>query len=145
MAKKKYVIRRQAQKKAAARGARAVVDFPVTTTDDLPGFEVVEFLGLVRGVSVKTNSMTKDLAAGLKSALGGTLTDYQQLPEDSLEAATVKLRNQARKRGANGIVGFRVATTQLGTGFSEVVTYGAAVRVEPSGQAAGSGEIADGN
>lgn len=106
-------------------------DVLVTTTFDLPGYEVVQYLGLVRGITVRTRGIGYQIAAGLRTLVGGQVGAYVSMCEYAREEALQFLLTHARERGANAVVGMRYDATELGQGMTEVLAYGTAVIVRP--------------
>ena len=103
----------------------------VATTDAVPGREMVETLGLVRGTSVRARNLFKDINAALKNLVGGEVHEYTKLVAESREQALDRMAAEARARGADAVVGFRFGTAEVARGAAEVVAYGTAVRLRP--------------
>lgn len=103
----------------------------VATTDSVPGREMVETLGLVRGTSVRARNLFKDINAVLKNLVGGEVHEYTKLVAESREQALDRMAAEARARGADAVVGFRFGTAEVARGAAEVVAYGTAVRLRP--------------
>ncbi|HZO90357.1 MAG TPA: heavy metal-binding domain-containing protein [Chthonomonadaceae bacterium] len=112
-------------------------DVLVTTTFDLPGYEVVRYLGIVRGITVRTRGLVPQIAAGLQVLVGGQVSPYVSMCEYAREEALQYLLTHARERGANAVLGMRYDATELGKGITEVLAYGTAVIVQPIAQAGG--------
>ncbi|HWU79405.1 MAG TPA: YbjQ family protein [Caulobacter sp.] len=102
----------------------------VTTTNDLAGYRIVEHLGLVRGVTVRSRSVIGNIGGAVQSIFGGNLSIYTKLAETARQEAYELLVAHAREVGANAIVAMRYDATEIMEGITEVLTYGAAVRVE---------------
>ena len=102
----------------------------ISTTEDIPGRRTVEFYGVVTGNTVRAKHVGRDLMAGLKNIVGGELTGYTELLQDSREEATARMIEQARSMGANAVVNVRYATSSVAQGAAELFAYGTAVRVE---------------
>lgn len=101
----------------------------VVTTDGVPGREVVEALGLVRGASVRSKHVGVDIMAGLRNVVGGELKSYSSLMAGTREQALDRMIEEARKLGADAVVATRLETAQVMSGASEIVAYGTAVRL----------------
>ena len=101
----------------------------IASTDDLPGRHIESTLGLVQASTVRSRHLGSDIGAGLKSLVGGRLGGYEKLLREARDAVTAELREEARKLGADAIVGFRLATSNVMDGASEVLAYGTAVRL----------------
>lgn len=104
----------------------------VTTTNDLTGYQVVQTLGLVRGVTVRSRSVIGNLGGSIQSIFGGNLSIYTKLAEDAREEAYQLLVSHAREVGANAIIGMRYDANEIMEGITEVLAYGTAVRVQPA-------------
>ncbi len=102
----------------------------LATTDLLPGRTIVETLGLVRGNSVRTAHIGRDVLAKLKNLVGGEVTEYTKLLAESREQALDRMIAEARARGANAIVGVRFASSDIGDDAAEMLAYGTAVRLQ---------------
>src|SRR2546425_1270297 len=106
----------------------------VTTALTLPGFRVVRNLGVVRGITVRSRSIVGNFFGGLQSLLGGNITIYTNLCEQA-RAETYQLMCQhAQDRGAKAIIAMHYDATELMAGLTEVLCYGTAVVVEPTGE-----------
>lgn len=103
-----------------------------TTTFELPGYRVVETLGLVRGVTVRSRSLFGTIGAKVETLLGGHISMLTSLCERAREDAFDILLAHAQKVGANAVVGIRYDATEIMSGVTEVLCYGTAVVVEPA-------------
>ena len=109
-------------------------DSMVTTALVLPNHKIVRNLGVVRGITVRSRSIVGNFFGGLQSLLGGNITIYTNLCEQA-RAETYQLMCQhAQDRGANAIIAMRYDATELMAGLTEVLCYGTAVVVEPTGE-----------
>ncbi|MGE7949459.1 YbjQ family protein [Lysinibacillus sp. NPDC093688] len=102
----------------------------LSTTDIVAGKEIVETLGLVKGNSVQSRNIGRDMMAGLRNIVGGEMKEYAEMLVRSREAATQDMEEEARRLGANAVVGVRFSTSSVMDGTSEVLAYGTAVRVK---------------
>lgn len=100
----------------------------VATTDQLPGREVKEILGIVFGSCVQTKHIGKDLGAGLRSVVGGEAKGYTELMEEARRTAMQRMIEDAKKLGADAVVGMRYATAQTMHGAAELIAFGTAVK-----------------
>lgn len=105
-------------------------DFLITTSEEIPGRQVVKILGLVRGHSVRARNVGRDIQAGFRTIVGGRVGVYAELLETSREEAIGQMVEEARKLGGNAIVTTRLATSQVMGGAAEVVAYGTAAVIE---------------
>ena len=104
----------------------------VTTAFDLPNFRVVQNLGVVRGIVVRSRNVFATIGAGLQTLVGGNITVWTTLCEQTRSDAFDIMIQHATEIGANAIIGARYDTTELSQGVTEVLAYGTAVIVEPT-------------
>lgn len=102
----------------------------VTTTFELPGFEVVRTFGLVRGIVVRSRSVIGNIGASLQTIFGGNITIYTSLCEQARSEAYELMIRNAKGAGANALIGVRYDATELAPGITEVLCYGTAVYVK---------------
>jgi uncharacterized protein YbjQ (UPF0145 family) len=102
-----------------------------TTAFEMAGFRVVENLGVVRGVVVRSRSVFGTLGAGLQTLLGGNISLFTQLAERTRQQAFDTMLAQAAMAGAHAVIGIRYDANELMKGVTEVLCYGTAVQVEP--------------
>ncbi|HEX5183242.1 MAG TPA: heavy metal-binding domain-containing protein [Allosphingosinicella sp.] len=105
----------------------------VATTENLTGYKVVETLGQVFGVVVRSRGLGGNLMAGLRSIGGGEIKEYTSLVEDTRRHAIDRLVQNATLMGADAVVMMRFDSGEIGQTMSEVVAYGTAVRCAPEG------------
>lgn len=103
----------------------------VTTAFELPGYQIVESRGLVRGIVVRSRSIVGNMLGGLQSLFGGNITIYTSLCERARSEAYENMVSHARDMGANAIVGVRYESNDVMAGITEVLCYGTAVVVKP--------------
>ena len=104
----------------------------VTTAFDLPNFHVVQNLGVVRGIVVRSRNVFATIGATLQTIVGGNITVWTTLCEQTRNDAFEIMIQHATEIGANAIIGARYDTTELSQGVTEVLAYGTAVIVEPA-------------
>ena len=102
----------------------------VATTDTVPGRRIVRTLGLVRGNTIRTRHLGKDLLAGLKNLVGGEVTEYTKMLAESREQAIDRMIADAEALGANAVVATRFTTASMMQGAAELLAYGTAVKIE---------------
>jgi uncharacterized protein YbjQ (UPF0145 family) len=102
----------------------------VATTNDLPGYRIVEHLGVVRGVTVRSRSVIGNVGGSIQAIFGGNLSIYTKLAETARQEAYDLLVQHAREVGANAILAMRYDANEIMEGITEVLAYGTAVRVE---------------
>jgi uncharacterized protein YbjQ (UPF0145 family) len=103
----------------------------VTTAFELPNYRVMQNLGVVRGIVVRSRNIFATIGASLQTIVGGNITVWTTLCEQTRVDAFDIMIQHATEIGANAIVGARYDTTELGQGVTEVLAYGTAVIVEP--------------
>jgi uncharacterized protein YbjQ (UPF0145 family) len=101
------------------------------TTFDLPGFRIVENLGVVRGVVVRSRSVFGTIGASVQTLFGGNISLFTELAERTRQQAFDTMLVQADMAGAEAVIGVRYDATELMQGVTEVLCYGTAVRVRP--------------
>jgi uncharacterized protein YbjQ (UPF0145 family) len=104
-------------------------DIIITTTNDLPGYEVVAVYGEVFGLIVRARNAFSNIGAGLRTVFGGEVKGYTQMLADSRNEAIDRLRDAAREHGANAVLGMRFDCNEIADVMSEVAAYGTAVTV----------------
>ena len=102
----------------------------VTTAFELPGYRVVSNHGVVRGIVVRSRSIIGSIGAGLQTLVGGNITLWSRLCEQTRTDAFELMLTHASEQGANAVIGARYDATDIGAGVTEVLAYGTAVTVE---------------
>ena len=109
----------------------SVAHHMVTTAFELPGFRVVQNLGVVRGIVVRSRNIFVNIGAAFQSMVGGNIIAWTRLCEQTrMEAFDIMIQH-ATELGANAIIGARYDATELSSVATEVLAYGTAVTVEP--------------
>ena len=108
-------------------GQGAEPDVLVVTTNDVPGYRVQEVLGEVFGLTVRSRHLGSQIGAGLKSMIGGELKGLTKTLVQTRNQSMERLMEQARARGANGVLAFRFDVTEAADLGTEVCAYGTAV------------------
>ena len=103
-------------------------DIIVATTENVAGYEVVETLGEVFGLTTRSKNVVADIGAGLKTIVGGEIKAYTSLLEDTRNSSLERLRENAAKMGADAVVMMRFDSGTIGTDMQSVVAYGTAVK-----------------
>jgi uncharacterized protein YbjQ (UPF0145 family) len=107
------------------------MDHSMTTTAfTLEGYSIVQNLGLVRGITVRSRSIFGTIGGSLQTLLGGNITLFTELCEKTRAEAFEMMVDHAEELGANAVVGIRYDATELMQGVSEVLCYGTAVAVQ---------------
>lgn len=104
-----------------------------TTTFELPGYRVVKSFGVVRGIVVRSRSIIGNIGAGIQAIFGGNISLYTELCERAREDAFNQMLSHAGQLGANAVIAVRYDATEISAGITEVLCYGTAVSVEPTG------------
>ena len=99
----------------------------LTTLEYVPGKTITKHLGMVQGSTVRSKHVGRDIMAGLKNIVGGELTGYTELLQESREEAVERMKQQAQAIGANAILNVRFSTSNITQGASELFAYGTAV------------------
>lgn len=115
----------------------------VTTANRLPGSPAVHSLGMVQGITVRSNHIFANVAAGLKSLVGGEIATWSGLCQEARRKAFERLLLQARERGAQGVVAVRYDCNQIQPGKVEVIAYGTAVSEQPDSRGSSTGTSED--
>ena len=102
----------------------------ITTSTSLEGYKVIQQLGLVRGITVRSRSILGNMAGGFMTVFGGKSTIYTDLCEKAREEAYQLLMEHAKELGANAIINMRYDANEVMQGLTEVLAYGTAVVVE---------------
>jgi uncharacterized protein YbjQ (UPF0145 family) len=110
----------------------AVLDSMVTTAFTLDGYTVERNIGIVRGIIVRSRSIFGTLGASLQTMVGGDITLFTNLCEETRAHAFQRMAEHAAQLGANAVVGVRYDATEIMQGVTEVLCYGTAVVVRPT-------------
>ena len=103
----------------------------VTTAFEVPNYRILQNLGVVRGIVVRSRNVFATIGATLQTIVGGNITVWTTLCEQTRVDAFEIMIQHATELGANAVVGARYDTTELAQGVTEVLAYGTAVIVEP--------------
>jgi len=101
----------------------------ITTGNDVAGYEIVEYLGVVRGIVVRATGIGRGIVGGLKSLAGGNIEEFTHVCETARIEASNRMLAHAKQIGANAIIGMRYDSTSFGQGSTEVLAYGTAVKL----------------
>ena len=99
----------------------------LVNTDYISGKEF-EMLGLVKGSTIQSKNIGRDITQGLKTIVGGELTAYNEMMNDARALATKRMVAEAEELGADAIVNIRYASAAVMQGAAEVMAYGTAVK-----------------
>jgi len=101
----------------------------VTTGNDLAGHEIVQYLGIVRGIVVRSTGIGRGIVGGLRSLGGGNIPEYVAVCEEARQHAFQIMLAHAAGLGADAVIAFRYDATEFVQGSTEVLAYGTAVKV----------------
>jgi uncharacterized protein YbjQ (UPF0145 family) len=104
----------------------------VATTNDLTGHKIVRYVGVVRGIIVRSRSVVGNIGASIQSLFGGNITLYTSLCEQARQDAYKLMVEHAQEMGANAVIAMRYDANEIAAGITEVLAYGTAVVVEPA-------------
>jgi uncharacterized protein YbjQ (UPF0145 family) len=105
-------------------------DIWVTTANHFDGYRVVRYLGVVRGITVRSRSVIGSLGASLQTIIGGNITLYTELAEHARAEAFELMKRHAREQGCNAVIAMRYDANEIAQGVTEVLAYGTAVVIE---------------
>src|SRR5437879_4997480 len=101
----------------------------VTTANSFDGFEITEYLGVVRGIVVRAQTITQGIRGAFSSILGGNIRAYEEVCEDARAQAFARMVEHAEERHADAVVAMRYDATEFASGVTEVLAYGTAVKL----------------
>lgn len=102
----------------------------IVTTDTVSGKEIKEIKGFVRGSTVQTKHIGKDILAGLKTIVGGEIGEYTEMMDEARQKAIGRMVEDAKEKGANAIIGMRLQTSAVMQNAAEIIAYGTAAIIE---------------
>ncbi|OQY01610.1 MAG: hypothetical protein B6I20_07635 [Bacteroidetes bacterium 4572_117] len=102
----------------------------ITTQDEFSDYQIVETIGLVKGNTIRARHIGKDILAGLRTIVGGEITEYTKMLAESREQAIDRMSENAKNSGADGIVCMRFTTSAVMQGSAELLAYGTAVKLQ---------------
>ena len=105
----------------------------LVTTPDIPGMRVVETFGLVRGNTIRSRHLGRDIMAVFRNIAGGEIREYTKMMAEAREQAIDRMVEEAEALGADAVVMVRFQTAEMMSGAAEMLCYGTAVRLEPAG------------
>ncbi|MBO8131605.1 MAG: YbjQ family protein [Candidatus Marinimicrobia bacterium] len=102
----------------------------LTTQDFLAGYDITDTLGLVKGNTIRTRHIGKDILAFVRNIVGGEIPEYTKMMAEAREQAIDRMIKEAEEKGADGIVGIRFTTSTVMQGAAELLVYGTAVKIK---------------
>lgn len=101
----------------------------VTTGNEIEGKQIVEYLGVVRGIVVRATGIGRGFIGGLKSIAGGNIEEFSVVCEEARMEAFNRMVRHAHEIQATAVIGMRYDATEFSQGVTEVLAYGTAVRI----------------
>jgi uncharacterized protein YbjQ (UPF0145 family) len=101
----------------------------VTTGNSLEGYEIAEYLGIVRGIVVRAPTIAQGFVGGLSRIFGGNIRAYEEVCEQARSEAYARMVEHAQERGADAVIAMRYDATEFSAGVTEVLAYGTAVKL----------------
>ena len=102
----------------------------ILTTDTVPGKNIKEVIGFVKGSTIRAKHIGKDIGASFKQIVGGELTGYDEMLTEARKIAIARMVEDAESQGANAIIGFRLTSASVMQGAAEMLAYGTGVILE---------------
>ncbi|MFC4076209.1 YbjQ family protein [Salinithrix halophila] len=102
----------------------------IVTSEQVPNRKIKELKGYVKGNTVRAKHIGLDILAGLKNVVGGEIKDYSEMMAEAREIAIERMAAEAKAKGADAIIAFRLQSSSVMGGASEIIAYGTAVLLE---------------
>ncbi|MGG5461082.1 heavy metal-binding domain-containing protein [Clostridium sp. B9] len=99
----------------------------ILTTESIPGKEIKEIKGLVKGSTVRCKNIGRDITSSFKNLVGGEMNSYNEMLTEARQIAIGRMVDEAEALGANAIIGMRLMSSSVAAGAAEMVAYGTAV------------------
>ncbi len=101
----------------------------VTTGNTIEGREIVDYLGVVRGIVVRAQTITQGIRGAFSSVFGGNIRAFEEVCEEARNQAYARMVEHAQERSADAIIAMRYDATEFAPGVTEVLAYGTAVKL----------------
>lgn len=101
-----------------------------SSTDTIPGKQVKQILGVVRGNTIRARNVGRDIMAGFKNIVGGEIKSYTDLMSSARDEAFNRMVNNALELGADAVLNIRFTTSNVMQGAAEILAYGTAVKLK---------------
>ncbi len=98
--------------------------------DYIPGYEITECLGIVKGQIVQSKNIGKDFMAGMKTIVGGEISSYTEMIATARSMATKRMVDEAQNLGADAVINIRYGSSTVMSGAAEIIAYGTAVKIK---------------
>ena len=109
---------------------KGVMIMIILTIENVPGKEIKEVKGLVKGSTVRCKNIGRDITASFKNLVGGEMSGYNDMLTEGRQIAIGRMVDEAEAMGANAIIGMKLMSSAVAAGAAEMVAYGTAVVVE---------------
>lgn len=109
---------------------KGVIIMIILTIENVPGKEIKEVKGLVKGSTVRCKNIGRDITASFKNIVGGEMSGYNDMLTEARQIAIGRMVDEAEAMGANAIIGMKLMSSAIAAGAAEMVAYGTAVVVE---------------
>ena len=109
---------------------KGVIIMIILTIENVPGTEIKEVKGLVKGSTVRCKNIGRDITASFKNLVGGEMSGYNDMLTEARQIAIGRMVDEAEAMGANAIIGMKLMSSAIAAGAAEMVAYGTAVVVE---------------
>lgn len=109
---------------------KGVIIMIILTIENVPGKEIKEVKGLVKGSTVRCKNIGRDITASFKNLVGGEMSGYNDMLTEARQIAIGRMVDEAEAMGANAIIGIKLMSSAIAAGAAEMVAYGTAVVVE---------------
>lgn len=106
-----------------------MADIIVTTGNEIPGKQTTQILGVVKGSTVRSRNVGRDIGASFKSIIGGEVKTYTEMTQNARDEAYNRMVNEAIDLGAEAIIGVRFTTSMVMNGASEMLAFGTAIKI----------------
>ena len=101
----------------------------VTTGNEVPGFQITEVIGIVRGIVVRSPGIKQGILGSLKQFIGGNIESFAQVCDEARRDAYQRMVSHAEGKDADAIIGMRYDATEFAQSTTEVLAYGTAVKI----------------
>jgi uncharacterized protein YbjQ (UPF0145 family) len=101
----------------------------VTTGNEVPGYQITEIIGIVRGIVVRSPGIKQGILGSFKQFIGGNIESFAQVCDQARRDAYKRLVDHAEEKEADGIIGMRYDATEFAQSTTEVLAYGTAVKL----------------
>jgi uncharacterized protein YbjQ (UPF0145 family) len=112
-------------------GFERIQQIIVTTGNEVAGYDIVGYVGIVRGIVVRATSIGKGIIGGFKALGGGNIKEFIEVCESARHDAYTHMIQHATEAGADAIIGMRYDAGEFSAGVTEVLCYGTAVKLMP--------------